>query len=392
MKPTAEELTQRIRRLQGHLRDQGIEGALFVQTVDRYYFSGTIQSGYVAIPAQGEALVLIRKDLARAERECPLPVTLLDSVRALGERIRSAWGELPKKIGVESDVLPAAQLDRLRALLPGVEFVDVSRALMLTRAIKSDWEIEQIRVAAAAVGEAVAAVPGFLREGMTELELAAKIEYEMRLRGHGGVTPMRAFNQFLFYGHIFAGEAAAEPSGFDMPTAGRGLSAAVGQGASLRPIRRHEPVNVDLVGHHAGYLCDQTRSFSLGQPQEPFEAAFEAAFAIQKEVIAQTRPGVKASHLYQVAVDAAKGTPFAAHFLGDGEKVTFVGHGIGTEVDEYPFLARGFDLELAEGMVFALEPKFIFRGKGVAGIEDTFVVRKDGAERLTVSPQRWTII
>lgn len=388
-----EELETRIKRLQGRLAEQGLPGALFLQGVDRYYFSGTLQNGYVAVPAQGDPLVLIRKDVERAASESPFPVTPLKSVRDLAERLRDAWGgELPPKLGVEMDVLPAAQLDRLRALLPGVELADASRALMLTRMIKSPYELERIRGAARQIADAVAAVPQYLREGMTEIELAARVEFEMRVRGHGGMTPMRAFNQQLFYGHVFAAEAAAEPGGFDMPTVGRGLSAAVAQGPSHRPIRRGEPVSVDLVGQCEGYMADQTRGFSLGEPEKPFREAFEASVLVQSAVIAQTRPGVKASALFDTAQRAAAETPFAANFLGDGEKVTFVGHGIGLEVDEFPFLAKGFDLEIAEGMVFALEPKFIFRGRGVAGIEDTYVVRADGVERLTLSPQVWGIV
>jgi Xaa-Pro aminopeptidase len=132
--------------------------------------------------------------------------------------------------------------------------------------------------------------------------------------------------------------------------------------------------------------------FSVGCPRPPFEAVFEAARDIQRAVAEAARPGVKASRLYEIALEHAARTPFADHFLGDADKVSFVGHGIGLEVDEYPFLARGFDMPLAEGMVFALEPKFIFRGLGVAGIEDTYVVRSDGVERLTVSPREWGII
>ncbi|NTU59914.1 MAG: aminopeptidase P family protein, partial [Deltaproteobacteria bacterium] len=89
---------------------------------------------------------------------------------------------------------------------------------------------------------------------------------------------------------------------------------------------------------------------------------------------------------------AAAQTPFASSFLGERHKVGFVGHGIGLEVDEPPFLARGFDAPLEEGMVFALEPKFILEGRGVAGVEDTYVVTATGVERLTPSPQGVEIV
>jgi Xaa-Pro aminopeptidase len=149
---------------------------------------------------------------------------------------------------------------------------------------------------------------------------------------------------------------------------------------------------VDLVGNWGGYLSDQTRLFALGHLAPPFEAVFEAALAVQAAVVAAARPGVAASRLYEVAAEAAAETPFGRHFMGERQKVSFVGHGIGLEVDEYPFLARGFDLSLEPGMVFALEPKFTLEGRGVAGVEDTFAVTRDGVERLTPSPQALRVV
>ena len=69
--------------------------------------------------------------------------------------------------------------------------------------------------------------------------------------------------------------------------------------------------------------------------------------------------------------------------MGAEEKVAFIGHGVGLELDELPVIARNYDFTLTEGMVFALEPKFVFPGQGTVGIEDTFVVRPHGLEQIT---------
>jgi len=74
--------------------------------------------------------------------------------------------------------------------------------------------------------------------------------------------------------------------------------------------------------------------------------------------------------------------------MGFGEgQVKFVGHGLGLEIDEFPLIAPGFVQELAEGMVIALEPKFVFPGKGVVGLEDDYLVTPSGVERLTLTDQ-----
>jgi Xaa-Pro aminopeptidase len=387
-----EEFEKRVERLQRILREQKLEGALLTHRINRYYFTGTAQMGYVLITPDGEPLVLCRKDFDRAGVESVWPVEPLPSVRDLPALITARLGKIPSPLGVEMELLPVVQFDRLAKSFPQTKLVDSSHAIMLTRAVKSETELVAIRNSAEMVRIGAGVVPSVLREGMTELQLAAEIEYAMRKAGHAGYTPMRGYNQWLFYGHVMAGESAAEASGYDMPTSGRGLSPLLGQASSQRPIRAGEPVSVDLVGNCGGYLSDQTRLFSLGKVNEPFEAAFEASRRIQEEVAKAARPGAIAGDLYKLAVTLAEKTPYFDNFLGEGDKVSFVGHGIGLEVDEYPFLANKFPMALEEGMVFALEPKFIFRGRGVAGIEDTYVVRADGAQLLTSSPRELIVI
>jgi Xaa-Pro aminopeptidase len=80
-------------------------------------------------------------------------------------------------------------------------------------------------------------------------------------------------------------------------------------------------------------------------------------------------------------------------FMGTGaQRIRFVGHGIGLELDEFPFLARGQKLALEPGMIIALEPKVIFPEKGVVGIENTHVVTQNGLKQLGAYPEEITVI
>jgi Xaa-Pro aminopeptidase len=93
---------------------------------------------------------------------------------------------------------------------------------------------------------------------------------------------------------------------------------------------------------------------------------------------------VPAGDLYQRAIDIAARKGVGDHFMGTGNhRIRFIGHGIGLEVDEFPFLAQGQTMPLAEGMIIALEPKLILPGVGVVGIENTHVVTADGLATLT---------
>ena len=231
-------------------------------------------------------------------------------------------------------------------------------------------------------------VPNVLHEGMTELELAGKIEAEYRRLGHQGTLRMRLWGSEMFYGHLMSGASGAVPSFLASPTGGVGAGPAVAQGAGFKTINRHEPVLVDYVFSHNGYLSDHTRIFSIGSLPAELKDAHAAMLEVQQTIKKLAKPGVKTGDIYRQAVDKTKELGYADHFMGIGEdRVRFVGHGIGLEVDEFPFLAAGQQLELQAGMTIALEPKLIFPGKGVVGIENTHVVTEDGLEQLPQFPE-----
>jgi Xaa-Pro aminopeptidase len=129
-------------------------------------------------------------------------------------------------------------------------------------------------------------------------------------------------------------------------------------------------------------MVDQARIFCLGRLPERLERAYRAAVSIQEAVIGRARPGVICQDLYNLAVDMAAEFGLKEHFMGYPEAAPFIGHGLGVELDEWPVLARGFKTPLEEGMVFALEPKFVFPD-GEVGIENTFLVLSGGVETLT---------
>ncbi|UCF88127.1 MAG: aminopeptidase P family protein, partial [bacterium] len=225
-----------------------------------------------------------------------------------------------------------------------------------------------------------------LAEGMSEVQFASILEKRARELGHQGILRMRGFNQELFYGHIFSGEDAALISHLDAPLGGKGMNPSVAQGAGFRTIRRGDAVVVDFVGNIGGYLIDQTRIMVVGDLPDELTEGFIQARTVADAVVSAAVPGTPWSALWDLAVQTAEELGVRDRFLGPpGEQVRFVGHGIGLEVDEYPFLAPRLDSPLEAGMVFALEPKIFHTGRGITGIEDTYLVTEGGLERLTVT-------
>jgi Xaa-Pro aminopeptidase len=392
----ADELERRARSLQRYLQAQDLDGALILQNSDLFYFAGTIQQAHLYLPAQGAPLLMARKDYERARRESALgQVVPFSTPRQIPSLLGDHGLPLPKRLGMELDVLPTNLYLQYRKRFDGVEIVDVAHGIRLLRAVKSAYELGLMRRAAGLADQVAAQVPTILAsaQGRTEIEVAGEVEAFARSLGHQGFVRMRLWGSELFYGHFMAGPAAAEPSYLASPTGGAAVSPAVAQGPSFTPIAPNQPILVDYVFAHQGYLADHTRIFSIGELPADLSKAQADMVAIQNEVKVMALPGTTAGAVYAKAVELAERAGYGDHFMGVGKaRIRFVGHGVGLELDEYPFLAKGQEMILAENMVVALEPKVIFPGKGVVGIENTHVVTARGLEPLTQYPDGVTCV
>lgn len=379
------ELDSRIAKLRQFLMDRKLDAALVLQRADLYYFSGTIQQAHLYIPRDNEPILMVQKSSERAAAESALDrVVSLSSPKKFPDLLQKNGYGLPERLAMELDVLPANLYFQYRKIFENTEILDGSHLIRLVRSLKSTYELDLIRQAAELSDRVAAYVPQFLDEGMTELELAGKVEAEARRLGHQGIVRMRLWGSELFYGHLMAGPSAAVPSYLASPTGGSGAGPAVAQGPGFRRIRRNEPVLVDYVFSHNGYIADHSRIFSIGTLSDKFMHAHEAMLSIQQTVKKEAKPGVVSGDIYAMALECAAKLGYAENFMGVGnERIRFVGHGIGLELDEYPFLAAGQQMQLAEGMTLAFEPKVIFPGHGVVGTENTHVVTEHGLEQLT---------
>jgi Xaa-Pro aminopeptidase len=274
-----------------------------------------------------------------------------------------------------------------------MRFVDASQLIREVRMLKSAYEVSCIRRAALIQDRMAARVREVLKPGMTELELAAEIEAEARRHGHQGFIRARRFNLECFYGHLLSGENGAVPSWMDSPTGGTGLSPAFGTGLGARRIQANEPVMLDYAGAVDGYHCDQARVFALGPLPEDMVRGHTACIEILEEVVAGLRPGAKAGALFARARAAAERLGYADRFMNTGPaQVAFVGHGVGVELDEIPYLAANSSLTIEADMVLAVEPKIVFPGRGIVGVEDTVRVTTGDPEYLTVTPRELAIL
>ncbi len=382
------ELTERSRNLQQQLCEQQIDAAILVQNSDLFYFTGSIQRGLYYLPAEGEPIYFVSRDQGRARMESGLGhVVPLDRLTNLSGELARFGVPLPQRAGMEFDVLPVTEARRYQKLMPATEFVDITPQVRTVRAVKSHYELEIMKDCALLADRVYEEAKNLLAVGKTDHEVMAELFGFALKQGHQGLIRMRRFNAEMFFGHIFSGVDGAVPAHLDAPLGGLGTTPAVGQGAGHKKIAAHEPIIVDFIIAYDGYLVDQTRTLSIGPLTDKLQQAYADMLAIQKFMVELARPGISWSDLYRQCYQRACELGYEEHFMGAGtSRVRFIGHGIGVEVDEYPFIADGFDDQvLLPGMTFAFEPKAVFPGLGAVGVENTWRVAEEGIKRLTYS-------
>lgn len=390
------EIATRVTTFQSLLAKQQVDAAIIRQNADLYYFTGTVQDAHFIIPAAGQPVLLVRRDFNRAHEQSPVrPIVRLQSMKELPPVVHACCGSsAPRRLGMELDVLPANTFFYYdEKLFPRQQIVDISGLVRQVRMIKSSWEIAAMR-RAGEISRAVAdAVPRLLRPGMTELELSADLEHVARKAGHLGLIRLRSFNMDMYFGHVLSGPEAATPSYADAPTGGLGLSPAFGQGPGTRRIQAGEIVSVDTMMNWNGYLNDQTRNFCIGEPPAKLAEAYRFVQELHSRFCQRAIPGAVTGELYEQLQQWAEEAGWADYFMGfNDSRVSFVGHGLGLEVDEFPFIAQRQQLALQEGMTFALEPKIIIPRVGIAGLENTYLVTAAGLESLNTAGEELIIV
>src|SRR5208337_3492694 len=150
-----EDLQKRIGGLKRFMAEAGIDCAVIVENVDKFYFTGTIQPGVLVIPAEGNPLLFIKKGSERAQAETTLAITPVKSDKEIGE-ILARTGISKGTAGLELDVVPVSLFERLKRLIHFNRHTDITPAIKELRAVKSPFELEQIRKSGAMISRVFA--------------------------------------------------------------------------------------------------------------------------------------------------------------------------------------------------------------------------------------------
>jgi Xaa-Pro dipeptidase len=391
----AAEITVRVAALQKALAPAGIGLALIRQPADLFYYAGTLVDGFLAVAPGGQPSLLVRRPHHRGHRTPgPWPRVLYRDLKELPQLLGQAGLEPQGAVALELDVLPAALVKRIEEqLFPGRPIIDLAPFIRAQRMVKSPYELAQLRRGAAILDQVHEQVPALLKPGISELEVSAALEYRLRLLGHQGLVRVRNWGLEVFYGHVLSGVSGLLAAYTDTPSGGAGFSAAFPQGASWKKLAPNEPISIDLAACVNGYVVDMTRMYALGSlPSRAWEA-WDTVAELYRLFTVAARPGASPGEIFHLLWDAVQARGLADFFMGQGcDRVSFLAHGVGLELDEYPFITARFPYPLEADMVLAFEPKFFLPEIGMIGQEDTGRITPEGVEWLTHSPRGITIV
>lgn len=376
----AKELKLRWDKIQQNMSDIHADGLLICDNVNLYYVSGRIFRGYCYIPVKGEPIFFVRRPLGLNGTQ----VVYIRKPEEIGEYLQKNGIAFPDKLLLESDSISYSDYKRYETIFTPKEVLNGTALLRRCRSIKTPYEIDLIRRSGELHAKAYETIPSLYRKGMTDVEFSIELEHECRKLGSLGIFRIFGQSMEIFMGSVLAGDNADTPSPYDFAMGGAGLDVSLPVGCNGTVLTEGMSLMVDMGGNFTGYMTDMTRTYAIGSVQELALKAHETSIAIHQAIAAKARPGVAAKDLYELAAEMANHAGLSDYFMGHRQKAGFIGHGVGIEINEAPVLApRSRDI-LAEGMVFALEPKFVIPGTGALGIENTYVVTADGVEKLTI--------
>ncbi len=372
------EQSLRIQKIRKRMSEAGADACLLSTNVNILYSFGSIVSGYYFIPVTGDPVMFIRRP-AGLKDDNLIYIRKPEEITGL---LKDNGVTMPGILMVEAGEMSHTDWVRLKACFPDTDFIDGTAHLRYVRSVKTPYELSLIRQSAEAHARSYAQIPSLFRPGMTDNELSIEIERVMRLEGNKGL--FRTFGDIeAFMGSILTGDNASAASPYDFALGGEGhITNPIGANGSV--LEKGKSVMIDMAGNFTGYLDDMTRTFSVGKLSEKAYKAHQVAIEIMDKIQEAMKEGAVCEDVYNISLAISAREGLSDCFMGTRQQAKFVGHGVGLVINELPVLAVKSGDILLENMVMAVEPKFVIEGIGAVGLEDTFIVGKNGSEKITL--------
>jgi Xaa-Pro aminopeptidase len=319
----------------------GSAGLLLVEASQTTLFTDSRYTFQAAEEVRGAGVYIAKKGL----------------LGAVGAYLKA--GRERRSVGYAPGNMTAGQKQTLEAAVGRrVRWIGDGNAVEKLRSIKDGYEVVEMRAAAQLISDVFRGILKLVRPGVTELDLAAEIEYGIKKRGGSG------------------------PS-FETIVASGPRSAWAHAHPTAKILRKSELVVLDQGAILRGYCSDMTRTVFLGRAPRRIRELYRGVLRAQEAAKAIIRPGAKAGDVDRAARSALRHLGLARYFTHS------TGHGLGLEVHEMPRLGKGDQTILQDGMVVTVEPGVYLEGVGGIRIEDDVLVTAQGAVDLTTAPREF---
>ncbi|KGP72724.1 M24 family metallopeptidase [Pontibacillus yanchengensis] len=265
------------------------------------------------------------------------------------------------KVAFEQETLPYRRSQSLLTLFPNTQVTSAEDKLHYMRVIKDQSEIEIMRRAAKMADYGVNVGVDALHEDVTEMEVLAKIEYELKKKG---------IREMSFSTMVLFGEKSGHPHG----------------NPGDRKLKPGDFVLFDLGVVLDGYTSDITRTFVYQHASDAQKSLYDTVLQAQLASLEASKPGTRIGDLDKIARDIITEAGFGDRFPHR------IGHGLGINVHEFPSMSHLNNDKLQEGMTYTIEPGIYDPSIGGVRIEDDVLITKDGHETLTSIPKELQII
>jgi Xaa-Pro aminopeptidase len=358
-------MTDRISRLREVMATLEADAALITHSANRHYFSGFADnesapdesSGVFIVTAQSAILYTSPTNLPWATATVRAPATAEQWEQPwqafIGRRIEALG---VKRVVFEDRALTVADHTAIRDATSNASLIPAGTAFHGVRAVKDEQELAAIGKAAGITDAAFLAATTKLTAGVTERELAWRIEWAMR-------------------------ELGADGPGFPTIVAAGPHSARPHHDPGDHPIAAGEPVIIDMGAIVDGYSADLTRTICIGDPTAEFIDRYNTVLAAQLPALSGIRAGMSGRDADAIARSALTNSGFGEEFVHG------LGHGVGLLVHEFPSLGKSSDDILEPGHVVTVEPGIYLEGWGGVRIEDLCVITETGVDILSHAPK-----
>ncbi|TKD67484.1 M24 family metallopeptidase [Pseudalkalibacillus hwajinpoensis] len=277
------------------------------------------------------------------------------------EALKARGIQNPKSASIEKSTLAYERVEKLQNHFSEIGFHSAELGLNELRLIKDEKEIEILREAASLADFGVQTGVEALQEGITEMEVLATIEFELKKKG---------IREMSFSTMVLFGEKSGQPHG----------------NPGQRKLKTGDLVLFDLGVVLNGYCSDITRTVAFGNINEKQKEIYETVLRAQNESLSISKPGTRLGDIDLAARNVISEAGYGDFFPHR------IGHGIGIEVHEYPSMSEKNDSLLQKGMTYTIEPGIYLPEVGGVRIEDDVLVTDNGYETLTKYPKELQII